>query len=79
MGPAPPNLGMIQYIPHAYDPDVDTTEINSVRQSFFPFQCYGPDAPNICLFMKQWEGYSLTAELNLQKSLWLTGRGVSIT
>ena len=75
VGPALADWGMTQEIPHAYDANADTTEIQEIMQSFFPEACYPGDSVNICNFYQGWRGYCLTGNLNLQKSLFMTGRG----
>ena len=75
LGPAPPDWGMTQTIPHAFDPFANTEEINKIMQSFFPEPCYPGDSKNLTLFLQNWKGYSLTGHLNVQKALFMTGRG----
>ena len=70
-----PDWGMTQEIPHAYDANADTAEIQEIMQSFFPEACYPSDSVNLCKFYQGWKGYCLTGNLNLQKSLFMTGRG----
>ena len=75
LGPAKPEDCVKHSIPHPYDPSVDTSEFQEIMLSFFPPNCYGSDSVHIVEFLQRWQGYRLTGETSVQKSLWLTGRG----
>jgi len=75
LGPAKPEDCVKHSIPHPYDPSVDTSEFQEIMLSFFPPTCYGSDSVHIVEFLQRWQGYRLTGETSVQKSLWLTGRG----
>ena len=72
-GPALPGMRITQCVPHVYGPNVDTTALADLMQSFFPAVCY-PDSKDVLAFYQMWRGYSITGELDAQTSLWLTGR-----
>ena len=74
-GAASPDMGMIHVVPHNYDPDIDTTQIHQKMMSFWPEQVYPAESDNIARFYQGFKGYSLTGHTNLQKALFLLGRG----
>jgi len=75
LGPARPSDLIKHSVPHPFDPTADVSWIAQFMQSFFPEACYGEDSKSILDFIQVWQGYRLTGEGNIQKSLWLTGRG----
>ena len=77
LGPAPPDMVITQSVPRLYDPTVDTAPINDMMHSFFPEASYPGESDTILEFYKRWCGYSITGELNLQKALFITGRGAN--
>ena len=75
LGPAAPDLEITQCVPHMYYESADTTAMAALIQTFWPKVCCGDESRKLLDFYQQWKGYCLTGELNLQKSLWMTGHG----
>ena len=75
IGPATPDMLIFQSVPRVYDPDVDTAEIETIMQSFFPELCYPGESTMMLDFYQRWCGYSISGETKEQKSIFFTGRG----
>ena len=75
LGPAGPDMGIIHSVPHNYDPNIDTTKVHEKMMSFWPEQVYPGESDNIARFYQGFKGYSLTGHVNLQKALFLLGKG----
>ena len=76
-GPAPPDMLITQCVPQEYKPDVDTTEVTRLMQTFFPEQCYPGESKGMLNFYRRWCGYGITGETSLQKALFVVGRGAN--
>ena len=76
-GPAEPGMLITHCVPHEYKPDVDTTKVAELMQSFFPERCYPGESAKMLDFYRRWCGYNITGEIGLQKALFVVGRGAN--